>query len=70
MAVQKPHTDIQQTIDEIDMAESNSAASRSKLALSSLEKESNAKDHPDFHAKNKIRTHHLLLRKMDIVTFF
>ncbi len=51
-------TDIRQTIDETDMAESNSAASTSKPALSSLEKKSSAKGHPDFHAKNKIRTHY------------
>jgi hypothetical protein len=39
------------------MAESNSAASTSKPALSSLEKKSSAKGHVDFHAK-KIRTHY------------
>jgi len=49
-------TDIRQTIDETDMAESNSAASISESALSSLEKESSAKGDPDFHVKNKIRT--------------
>ncbi len=51
-------TDIPQTIDETDMAESNWAASISKPALSPLEKESSAKGHADFHAKNKIRTHY------------
>jgi hypothetical protein len=56
-------TDIRQTIDETDMAESNLAASTSKPALSSLEKKSSVKGHPDFHAKNKIRTHYFSFPK-------
>ncbi len=51
-------TDVRQTINKMDMTQSNSPASKSKPVLSSLEKESSAKGHPDFHAKNKIRTHY------------
>jgi hypothetical protein len=53
------------------MAESNSAASTSKPALSSLEKKSSAKGHPDFYTKKiKLERTIFLLRKIDIATFF